>query len=69
MHFTLKMEECRPKHIDENIMNKIHHKFCGVFVGYLYILDMIIAWKLEHIKIIPSSSGDIMPCSSQTAVK
>jgi hypothetical protein len=32
------------------LVNKIHHKYLGAFVGYLYILDLINAWKMEHIK-------------------
>jgi len=32
-------------------MNKVHHKYQSEFVGYLYILDLINTWKMEHIKV------------------
>jgi len=32
----------------ENMVNKIYHKYCSAFVGYLYILDLIKAWTMEH---------------------
>ena len=35
---TLKMPEYRPKHVGENSVNKIHHKYSRAFVGYLYIM-------------------------------
>jgi hypothetical protein len=31
-----------PKHIGENFVNEIRHKFLGAFVAYLYILDQIL---------------------------
>ena len=41
--------ECQPKHVDENFMNKIHHWYWSAFVGYLYFLNHINTWKMEHI--------------------
>jgi len=32
--------ECRPKHVRENFVNKIHHKYCNAFDGYLCIFDI-----------------------------
>ena len=38
--------ECRPKHVDVNFVNKIHHKYWSAFVGYLYTC---ICWiRLMH---------------------
>ena len=42
--------ECWPKHVGENFVNKIHHRYESAFVGYLYILDHINAQKMENIK-------------------
>jgi hypothetical protein len=42
--------ECRTQHVGEHIVNKIHHIYCVAFVGYLYILDLINVWKMEHSK-------------------
>ena len=30
--------EHRPKHVGENIVNKLHHKYLSAFVVYLYIM-------------------------------
>jgi hypothetical protein len=38
--------------VSENIVNKRHHKYCSAFVGYLYILDLINAQKMGHIKLL-----------------
>jgi uncharacterized protein (DUF1919 family) len=48
---TLKMAVIAAETCGENIVNKIHHKYQSAFVGYLYILDLIHLWKMEHIKI------------------
>jgi hypothetical protein len=42
-------QECRPKHVGENIVDKIQHKYWSEFVGCLYIMDMINALKMEFI--------------------
>jgi hypothetical protein len=31
--------ECRPKHVGENFVNKMHHKCWSAFAGYLCILE------------------------------
>jgi hypothetical protein len=38
--------------VAENIMNKMHHKYCSEIVGYLCILDLINAQNMEQIKIL-----------------
>ena len=43
--------ECQPKHVGENVVNKIRHKYWSAHVGYLHILDLINVWKMEHIRI------------------
>ena len=40
----------RPKHVAKNFVIKIHHKHRVLFVGYLYITDLINAHKMEHIE-------------------
>jgi hypothetical protein len=39
----------RPKHVVENIVNKIYHKYWRAFVGHLHILVPIIVRKMECI--------------------
>lgn len=39
-NIPLKMVGCRPKYVGENIVNGIHHKYIGVSIGYLYILNV-----------------------------
>ena len=34
-------------HVDEKSVIKIFNKY---FVGYIYIMDLINAWKMKHIK-------------------
>ena len=34
------------------IVNKIHQKHWSAFVGYLYVMGLINAQKMEHVKII-----------------
>jgi hypothetical protein len=43
----------------ENIMSGIHHKYWGAFVGYLYIMDLINAWKMEHINTLRTGDADL----------
>jgi hypothetical protein len=31
---------------------RIRHKYWNAFDGYLYVLDLINTWKMEHTKII-----------------
>jgi len=38
--------EYRPKHVGENIVNKIHHKYLSAFVSQLYI--MIIVFNISN---------------------
>jgi len=37
--------------MDENLVSKIHHSHEVHFVGYLFIMNLINAWKIEHFKI------------------
>ena len=36
--------------VGEKSMIKIHHRHWSAFFGYLYVMDLINAWKMEHIK-------------------
>jgi hypothetical protein len=42
--------ECRPKHVVECIVNKMHHNYWSAFDGFLYALDLINSLEMEHIK-------------------
>ena len=41
----------RPKHVGENLRDKIRHKYLSAFLGYLCIMDVINARNMEYIKI------------------
>jgi hypothetical protein len=43
-------QECRPKYVGENFVNKIHHKYWNTYVGCLYILDHVNAQQMKHTK-------------------
>jgi len=40
--------EYRPKHVGENIVNKIRQRYWSALVGYLHVLDLIKTRKMEH---------------------
>jgi hypothetical protein len=45
-NITLKMVAIAAKHVAENIVNKIHHKYCSAFCWFfLYIIYLINARK------------------------
>ena len=48
---------CRPKHVGENIVNKMHHKFQSAFVVIYIFQDTINAPKNERIEINKWSLG------------
>jgi hypothetical protein len=39
-NIALKKVGCRPKHVGENTLNGMHHKYRGVYIVYLYIVNV-----------------------------
>jgi len=39
LYKSVTLKKCRPKHVGENFVNKIRHKYWSAFVAYFYILD------------------------------
>jgi len=44
-YITLKMAGHGPKHVDGNVVNKIHNKYWRALVGSLHILDVIFNFR------------------------
>jgi len=42
----------RPKHVGENTLNKLHHKYCSVLLVLYIFLDPINAWSVEHTSLV-----------------